>query len=238
MYFPPDQVAEYDCMRLTVKKVLQLQLFVRDEESAIQWLKQQCTRKPQTFQEIHPHFMKEFGGWEKDEKSLELAVILEQDFLRYDGAGQVPSQIHSYVSSNFKEFHELAKDDPSLRAKGKDRWYVPDPRKASDLEKLRDRALQREFWEYFRAGYHPAKADSTRPYLPGLDPRKQRVPKGKKLKVVRMEAVHVGFRVCWQNRDNTRIIAVARRIPKKVLHEDPKLLIWFDRALARSVEDG
>jgi hypothetical protein len=36
MYFLPEQVAEYDRKRMTVKKVLQLKLFVKDEESAIQ----------------------------------------------------------------------------------------------------------------------------------------------------------------------------------------------------------
>ena len=30
------------------------------------------------------------------------------------------------------------------------------------------------------------------------------------------------------------IIAVAQRIPGSVLHEDPKLLRWYDRAVTRS----
>ena len=47
MYFLPDQAAEYDKKRMTVKEVFQLQLFVSDEASAIQWLKQQITKKPQ-----------------------------------------------------------------------------------------------------------------------------------------------------------------------------------------------
>ena len=138
MYFLPEQVAEYDKKRMTVREVLQLQLFVTDESSAIQWLKQQLIKKPQTFQELHPQFLKEIGGWQKHEKPLELSELLEQNFLRYDGKGEVPSQIHSYLSTNFKELRNLPKDDESLRAKGKDRWYVPDPNKAGDLEKLRE----------------------------------------------------------------------------------------------------
>ena len=43
---------------------------------------------------------------------------------------EVPSQIHSYLSSNFKELRNLAKDNPLLRVRAKDRWYVPDPNKA------------------------------------------------------------------------------------------------------------
>lgn len=213
MYFLPEQAAEYDRKRMTVKEVLQLQLFVKDEETAIHWLKQQLTRKPQTFQDVHPQFMKELGGWEKHEKSLELVDLLQENFLRYDGTGEVPSQIHSYLSSNFKELRSLEKDDPALRAKAKDRWYVPDPRKAIDLEKLRERSLLREFEEY-RDGIQ------------------------KKLKVFRLEAVRAGFKRAWQDRDYATIVAVARRIPDNVLQEDQKLLQWFDLAVTRSGEDS
>jgi hypothetical protein len=211
MYFLSDQAAEYDKKRMTVREILQLQLFVSDEASAIQWLKQQLTRKPQSFQDIHPQFMKEIGGWQKYEKPLELSELLEQNFLRYDGKGDVPSQIHSYLSSNFKELRNLEKDDPSLKAKAKDRWYVPDPNKAGDLEKLRERALMREFEEY-------------------------RESKQKRLKVFRLEAVRAGFRKAWQEREYATIIAVARKIPENVLQEDAKLLMWYDQALTRMGE--
>ena len=209
MYFLPDQAAEYDKKRMTVREVLQLQLFVSDEASAIQWLKQLLTRKPQTFQDIHPQFLKEIGGWQKHEKALELSELLEQNFLRYDGTGDVPSQIHSYLSSYFKEMRNLTKDDPALRAKAKDRWYVPDPNKAGDLEKLRERTLLREFEEY-------------------------RESKQKRLKVFRLEAVRAGFKKAWQERDYATIIAVASRIPDKILQEDPKLLMWYDQAVTRT----
>ncbi len=213
MYFLPDQAAEYDKKRMTVKEVLQLQLFVSDEASAIQWLKQQLTKKPQTFQDIHPQFLKEIGGWQKHEKALELSELLEQNFLRYDGKGPVPEQIHAYLSSNWKDMRNLPKDDPALRAKAKDRWYVPDPNKAGDLEKLRERTLLREFEEY-------------------------RESKQKRLKVFRLEAVRAGFKKAWQERDYQIIIDVAKKIPDNILQEDPKLLMWYDQALTRSGEDG
>ncbi len=213
MYFLPDQAAEYDKKRMTVKEMLQLQLFVSDEASAIQWLKQQITKKPQTAGDLKPQFMQEISGWQKNEKMLELDELLEQNFLRYDGKGEVPSQIHSYLSSNFKELRNLAKDDSALKAKAKDRWYVPDPNKAGDLEKLRERALMREFEEY-------------------------RESKQKRLKVFRLEAVRAGFKKAWQERDYDTIIAVARKIPEKILQEDPKLLMWYDQALTRSGEEA
>jgi hypothetical protein len=209
MYFLTDQVAEYDKKRMTVREVLQLQLFVTDESSAIQWLKQQLVRKPQTFQELHPQFLKEIGGWQKHEKPLELSELLGENFLRYDGKGEVSNQIHSYLSTNFKELRNLPKDDGSLRAKGKDRWYVPDPNKAGDLEKLRERSLLKEFEDY-------------------------RASSQKRLKVFRLEAVRAGFKKAWQERDYGTIITVGRKIPENVLQEDPKLLMWYDQAMTRT----
>ena len=166
-------------------------------------------KKPQTFQELHPQFLKEIGGWQKHEKTLELSELLEQNFLRYDGKGEVPSQIHTYLSTNFKELRRLSKSSPTLQSKAKDRWYVPDPNKAGDLEKLRERTLLREFEEYKES-------------------------KQRKLKVFRLEAVRAGFKKAWQERDYTTIIAVASKIPETILQEDPKLLMWYDQALTRT----
>ena len=236
MYFLPEQVAEYDKKRMTVREVLQLELFVTDESSAIQWLKQQLLKKPQTFQELHPQFMREIGGWEKHEKSLELSELLEQNFLRYDGNYEVPNPVHAYLSTNFKELRNLPKDDKSLRNKGKDRWYIADPHKAGDLERLRERALLKEFWEYLPPGYKPAKPESMEEYIPGLEPKPSAIPRGKKMSVIRLEAVRTGFKYCWQSRDYRTIIAVAQRIPENVLQEDAKLLMWYDQAVTRQGE--
>ena len=116
------------------------------------------------------------------------------------------------LSSSFKELRNLSKDDESLRAKGKDRWYVPDPNKAGDLEKLRERSLLKEFEDY-------------------------RTSSQKRLKVFRLEAVRAGFKKAWQERDYATIITVARKIPENVLQEDPKLLMWYDQALTRTGGD-
>ena len=209
MYFLPEQVADYDRKRMTVEDIQQLDLYVKDEETAILWLKQQLTRKSQTFQDIHPQFLREIGGWQKHEKPLELSEMLEQNFLCYDGKGEVPGQIHTYLSTNFKELRKRARNDPVLKAKAKDRWYVPDPNKAADLEKLREGALLREFGEY----------QSSRQ---------------RRLKVFRLEAVRAGFKQAWQERNYAVIIKVASKIPESILQEDPKLLMWYDQARTRS----
>jgi len=233
MYFLPEQVAEYDKKRMTVREVLQLQLFVTDESSAIQWLKQQLLKKPQTFQEIHPQFLKEIGGWHKHEKPLELKELLEQNFLCYDGKGPIPAKIVSWLKQSEEmrkiiqeelgdgsvceengalNFSSLSPQSSALITRSKDRWYVPDPNKAGDLEKLRERSLLKEFEEYLRSSQ-------------------------KRLKVFRLEAVRAGFKKAWQERDYATIITVARKIPENVLQEDPKLLMWYDQALTRSGEE-
>lgn len=211
MYFLSEQASEYDKKRLTVKEVLQIELFVSDEASAIQWLRQQLTRKPQTFQDLHPQFLKEIAGWRKHEKLPELSEMLEQNFLRYDGESEVPARVHSYLSTNFKELRNRPKDDPVLQAKARDRWYVPDPSKAGDLERLRERALLNEFEEYKES-------------------------RQRRLKLFRLEAVRAGFKKAWQERNYDTIIAVAGKIPEKILEEDPKLLMWYDQAVTRSGE--
>ena len=207
MYFLPEQVADYDRKRMLVRDLHQPDLFVHDEETAIRWLRRELRQKPQSFSDVHPQFIRELAGWGKNEEMLELSDLLRENFLLYDGIGDVPGQIHSYLSSNFKHLRNLSKDDPSLRHKGKDRWYVPDPRKAGDLEKLRERALLREFDEYRESG--------------------------RRLKRFRSEAIRAGFRRAWQERDYATIASVGRRIPDNVLQNDPKLLMWFDQAVTR-----
>lgn len=209
MYFLTEQVAEYEKKRMNAQDLSQLDLFISDEASAIQWLKQLLSAKPQTFRDLQPQFMRETqGGWQKHEKPLELSDLLEQNFLRYDDTGEVPSQIHSYLSTNFKELRSLKKDAPALRAKAKDRWYVPDSNRAGDLERLRERSLLHEFDEYNDA-------------------------KQRKLKLFRLEAVRAGFRRAWQQNDYATIVNVSEKIPEDILHEDAMLVMWYTNSLTR-----
>jgi DNA methylase len=84
MYFLPDQVAGYDRRRLQVKEVGQLVLFVSDERTAIQWLRQQLELEPQTYQQIQPKFLKELHQ-AGHERLPELRELLHQSFLEDDG---------------------------------------------------------------------------------------------------------------------------------------------------------
>jgi hypothetical protein len=210
MFFLAEQIPAYERKRMTKKEILQLQLTPSDERTTVDWLRQQLEKRPQTYQEIVPQFLKALGNsWSKHEKPLELIDLLKDNFAHYDGRGEVPSQIHSYLSTNFKELRNLAKDAPLLRGKAADRWYMPDPNKASDLEQIRERNLLREFEEYLHTPQ-------------------------RKLKVFRLEAMRAGFKNAWQDKDYNTIIEVAQKIPEAILQEDPKLLMWYDQALTRT----
>lgn len=86
----------------------------------------------------------------------------------------------------------------------KDRWYVPDPRKASDLEKVRTKSLLREFARYVET-------------------------KGK-LERFRSEAVRAGFRAAWAERDYPMIISVGNRLPEDAFAEDQSLQHYYNNA--------
>jgi DNA modification methylase/transcription initiation factor IIE alpha subunit len=176
MYFLPDQIAEYDRALLDSNGVVQLQMFVTDEKSAIAWLRQELDSnaggKPQTHADLNPKF-KLVLHQAKHEQSPELIDILEQNFLQ-DEQGQ---------------------------------WYIPDPNKASDLEKVRQRSLLREYKEYLEG-------------------------RGR-LRQFRTEAVRAGFLDALQKQDYDTIIKVAERMPEGVLREDPDLLMYYDSAMLR-----
>ncbi len=173
MYFLPDQVPRYEQKRLAANRIEQTSLFVHDEKSAIQWLRQHLTAAPKTYQEIQPAFMIESRNTDKHESLPELGDLLEQNFLK-DKDG---------------------------------RWYVPDPNKESDLEKIREKALLKEFAAYLATSG--------------------------KLKTFRTEAVRAGFKQCWSERDYATIIRTGDRLPASILQEDDVLLMYYDNARTR-----
>ncbi|MDR3576956.1 MAG: DNA methyltransferase [Anaerolineaceae bacterium] len=87
------------------------------------------------------------------------------------------------------------------------KWFVPDHNKASDLDRVRQRSLLKEFNEY---------AISTG-----------------RLRQFRTEAVRAGFADCFKRQDYETIVKVAERLPEDVLREDPDLLMYYDSATLR-----
>lgn len=209
MVFLAEQVTEYDRKRSQVAQAPQMEMFVADERSAIDWLTDFLRKRPSTYQEVHPEFTTQLGaGWKKHETRPELSALLDDNFLRYDASGDVPSQIHNYLSTNYHDLRNLEKSDPRLKAKAKDRWYVPDPSKAHDLEQKREKILLKEFEAY-------------------------RASPGRRLKEFRLEVLRAGFRSAWVAKDFKTIISIAQKVPEEALQEDEKLLFWYDSALTR-----
>ncbi|XAT59945.1 DNA methylase [Rhodobacteraceae bacterium Araon29] len=214
MVFLPEQVAGYDRKRAQAAQAPQIELFVSDERSAIDWLTDFLRKRPSTYQDVHPEFTVQMGaGWRKHEEKPELSALLEDNFLRYEGKDDVPSQIHNYLSTNFKDMRNREKSDPLLKSKAKDRWFVPDPSKAKDLEQKRERTLLKEFETY--------KSATKR-----------------QLKESRLEVLRTGFKTAWAAKDYKTIIGIAEKLPDQTLQEDEKLLLWYDQALTRTEADA
>lgn len=89
----------------------------------------------------------------------------------------------------------------------KGRWYIPDITKASDVAKLREKKLLKEF-----EGYLATKG---------------------KLKLFRTEAIRAGFAKLWADKNYKLIVETAERLPESVIQEDDKLLMYYDLSLGR-----
>jgi len=87
------------------------------------------------------------------------------------------------------------------------KWYNPDVTKVSDVTKLREKKLLKEFESYLAT-------------------------KGK-LKLFRTEAIRVGFAKLWANKNYELIVETAERLPESVIQEDDKLLMYYDLSLGR-----
>lgn len=89
-----------------------------------------------------------------------------------------------------------------------DTWRLANVNDDVDLEKLRTKALLKEFKLYLEVC---------------------RKPRGK-LKDVRVEAVRAGFKQCYSDKNFADIILVGDRIPQNLLTEDEQLLMYYESA--------
>jgi DNA modification methylase len=229
MFFLSHQAIEYDRKRINFPDFLQLEFLVTDEESAIRWVRQELAKKPQDIQELTPKFMREAQrSWAKYERLFELRELLAENFLFFQGVSPIPPQIVSWLKTSSTHRDKiralenalgdsdnttagLATDNAALLAAARDRWYIPDPNNASQLEQLREQKLLKEFDGY---------CQSTQ----------------RKLKQFRLEAIRAGFKKCWQEKteDSYRtIVTIADKLPANVLEEDTKLFRFYQQAITR-----
>lgn len=114
-------------------------------------------------------------------------------------------ELRTIKHEKMPELMELLEENFIQDKAGK--WYIPDPTKAGDIIKLREKRLIKEFEEYLEG-------------------------KGK-LKSFRTEAVRAGFAKLWKEKDYHNIVKVANRLPESVIQEDDKLLMYYDISLSR-----
>jgi len=94
-------------------------------------------------------------------------------------------------------------------SKATDRWYVPDPNKAQDLEKKREKTLLKEFETY-------------------------KVFAGRKIKESRLEVLRAGFRAAWANKTTRRSSASPTSCPRKRCKRTRSCSPCIDLALTRT----
>jgi len=132
-------------------------------------------------------------------------VLTEKPQTKQDIHPQFLQELHQDKFEKMPELGVMLEQNFLQDLQGK--WYVPDPNKQADLDKVRERALLKEFEEYKKV-------------------------KGK-LKIFRTEAVRAGFKKAWSDRDYSMIISVGERLPSQILQEDDVLLMYYDNALTR-----
>jgi len=154
---------------------------------------------------------------EVEEMQLSMVVADERSAIQWLYNQLSTPQTYQEIQPKFvKELHQLRYEkmpelidilEENFLQHEDGRWYVPDINKASDLAKLRKKRLLKEFEEYMKGTG--------------------------RLKVFRTEAVRAGFDRCWMQRDFETIVKVAKRLPEKVVQEDPALLMYYDNALGK-----
>lgn len=82
MYFLNEQVERYERFRTTFRELAAQEFFIRDESSAVQWLRQLLANGPRAFGDIQPVFMAELqSGLATWEELPELRDMLEAYFV-------------------------------------------------------------------------------------------------------------------------------------------------------------
>ncbi|MBT6646605.1 MAG: DNA methylase, partial [Thaumarchaeota archaeon] len=114
-------------------------------------------------------------------------------------------EIHQKKFEKLPELSEIL--EQNFLEDGDGKWYIPDPTKLKDLEKIREKDLLKEFQTYVES-------------------------KGK-LKQFRLESIRAGFKKKWSENDYKSIVDIAQRLPEQIIQEDSSLLMYYDNALSR-----
>ena len=90
MFFTASQTVEYESKKEKTTGMVPMALFISSEAEGVEWLKR-ALNSPQTYQEIQPQWMKDLTTPRKGDVLPELAVILEENFIKdEDGKWRKP----------------------------------------------------------------------------------------------------------------------------------------------------
>lgn len=143
MYFLAEQATEYDEKKSASPNIIQLSLLVSTENEGLEWLRQELKTKSQTYQDLHPKWLKAISDVRKGDILPELKEILKESFIQEsDGRWRTPDP-------------NEAKDREALRTKvllKEFNGYVTaiNQPKAKKLKEVRVEALRAGFkncWE-------------------------------------------------------------------------------------------
>ncbi|MBR0533059.1 MAG: hypothetical protein IJK19_00015 [Bacteroidales bacterium] len=107
------------------------------------------------------------------------------------------------------ELRDLLEENFIEESGGK--WRLPNIQDDVDKDKLREKALLKEFKIYVEA--------ASKPHA--------------RIKEVRVEAIRAGFKKCYMEKDFATIVMVGDKIPQNLLTEDDILLQFYDIARTR-----
>jgi hypothetical protein len=92
MYFLPEQAARHDALKAQGLETEQLAIFMQDEKSAVQWVRNRLSEGPQTLGDLTPPFLKELQEWPAHEPRPELKDLLREYFIHDEnGVWRVPN---------------------------------------------------------------------------------------------------------------------------------------------------
>ncbi|WP_374506154.1 DNA methyltransferase [Flavobacterium sp.] len=92
MFFTNEQVQVYDKKKQENPEFIQLSLLVSSEQDGVLWLKNYLYGNPMSYQDIQPQWMQALAGVRKGDVVPELAIILEENFLKDEnGKWYVPN---------------------------------------------------------------------------------------------------------------------------------------------------
>lgn len=90
MFFTASQALEYEEKKKGTNGIIPMALFISSEAEGIEWLKREL-ETPQTYQELHPEWMKAMSTTKKGDVLPELMTILEENFIKdEDGKWRKP----------------------------------------------------------------------------------------------------------------------------------------------------